>query len=195
MTLSRRALVSAAAGGAALLAVGCGDDEETEPRDDPSRADLDVVNYALTLEYLEEDFYSDVVDSGVLSGREADLAGKIRDNESEHVRALEAVAKDLGGVAVERPATDFGSVLEGGRDRVIGVAADLEGTGAGAYLAEASNLTNPDILASALAIHTVEARHAAVLNLLAGRPPLPDGAFATPIGRSDVQRKIAGFLA
>jgi hypothetical protein len=194
VTLSRRALVSAAAGGAALLAAGCGD-EETEPRGEPSRADLDVVNYALTLEYLEEDFWTDVVDSGVLSGRESDLAGKIRDNESEHVQALEALAKDLGGPAAERPATDFESVLAGGRDQVIGVAADLEATGAGAYLAEVSNLTTPEILASALAIHTVEARHAAVLNLLAGRPPLPDGAFATPVGREAVERRIERFLA
>ena len=193
MTLTRRTFVSAATGGAALLASGCGDDEQ-EPREGPPRGDLEVVNYALTLEFLEEDFYEAVVSSGVLSGREADLAKKIRDNESEHVQALSAVARDLGEPA-ERPATAFDPVLESGRDGVISAAADLEGTGAGAYLAEASRITSPEILASALAIHTVEARHAAVLNLLAGRSPLPDGAFATPIARGEVRRRIARFLA
>lgn len=192
MTLTRRTFVSATAGGAALLAAGCGDDEE-EPRGRPSGGDLDVVNYALTLEFLEEDFYEAVVSSGVLSGREAELAEKILDNESEHVLALSSVAKDLGK-PVGRPATDFDSVLSGGRDRVIRVAADLEGTGAGAYLAEAAKITSDEILASALAIHTVEARHASILNLLAGRSPVPDGAFATPIERGEVQRRIERFL-
>ncbi len=193
MTLTRRSLVSAAAGGAALLTAGCGDDEE-QPREGRSRGDLDIVNYALTLEFLEEDFYDAVVSSGVLSGREADLAKKIRSNESEHVQALSAAAKSLGKPA-KRPATKFDSVLSGGRDRVIGVAADLEGTGAGAYLAEAAQITSAEILASALAIHTVEARHASILNLLAGRSPVPDGAFATPIERAEVQRRVARFLA
>ena len=193
MTLTRRTLVAAAGGGATLLVAGCGDDEQ-EPQAKPPAGDLDVVNYALTLEYLEEDFYEAVVKSGALSGREAELAGKILDNESEHVLALETVAKEIG-TPVERPATTFDAVLSGGRDRIISVAADLEGTGAGAYLAEAARITDPEILASALAIHTVEARHASVLNLLAGRSPLPDGAFATPIPRGEVRRRIAGFLA
>jgi len=192
VTLTRRSLVSGAAGGAALLAAGCGADER-EPRASSPRGDLDVVNYALTLEFLEQDFYDAVVKSGVLSGYEADLAKKIYDNESEHVRALSAVAKELGR-PVGRPATDFDPVLSGGRDRVIGVAADLESTGAGAYLAEAYKITSDRILASALAIHTVEARHASILNLLAGRSPVPDGAFATPIERPEVMRRIARFL-
>ncbi len=193
MRLTRRSLVAAGAGGAAALAAGCGDDEE-EPRQGPPEGDLDVVNYALTLEFLEEDFYAAVVDSGILKGREAELAKKIGQNETEHVQALSAVAKKLGK-PVDRPTTTFDSALSGGRGRVIRVAADLENTGAGAYLAEASKITSDDILASALAIHSVEARHASILNLMAGRSPVPDGAFATPIERADVERRIAGFLA
>lgn len=193
MRFTRRSLVaSAAAGGAAVLVAGCGD-EETEAREGPPRSDLDVINYALTLEFLEEDFYRAVVDSGVLKGREAELARKIRVNETEHVAALSAAAKQLGK-PVARPATNFDKVLSGGRDRVIAVASDLENTGAGAYLASAYLITSEDILATGLAIHTVEARHAAVLNLLAGRSPVPDGAFATPIERGEVERRISVFL-
>ena len=191
--LTRRGLVSTAAVGAAALAAGCGDDSN-DPAKGPPRADLDIVNYALTLEYLEEDYYKQVVKAGVLSGREAALAELIRQNESEHVVALRSAAQQLGGRVAKRPKTDFSEVLDGGRDEVIRVAAQLENTGAGAYLAEAGQIENPQILASALSIHTVEARHAAILNRLAGEPPLPDGAFAVALERADVMGRVAKYL-
>ncbi len=194
--LTRRGLVSTAAVGAAVFAAGCGDDSN-DPAQGPPRADLDIVNYALTLEYLEEDFYEQVVRAGVLSGREAALAEKIRQNESEHVLALRTAAKQLARgsqVVVKAPKTDFSEVIDGGRDEVIRVAAQLENTGAGAYLAEAGQIENPQILASALSIHTVEARHAAILNRLAGEPPLPDGAFAVALERADVMGRIERYL-
>ncbi|MEJ7785315.1 MAG: hypothetical protein WKF96_10965, partial [Solirubrobacteraceae bacterium] len=60
MSLSRRTLLAAAAGGAATIAAGCGD-TETEARDDPPAGDLEVVRYALLLEQLEYAFYQQVV--------------------------------------------------------------------------------------------------------------------------------------
>ena len=63
---------------------------------------------------------------------------------------------------------------------VLTTAAEVENLGAAAYLGQAANIENPDILAAALAIHTVEARHAALLNTLIGEDPTPDGAFAVP---------------
>ena len=191
--LTRRGLVSTAAVGATVLATSCGDDSN-DPAKGPPRGDLDIVNYALTLEYLEEDYYKQVVAAGVLSGREAALAELIRQNESEHVVALRSAAEQLGGRVAKRPKTDFSEVLDGGRDEVIRVAAQLENTGAGAYLAEAGQIENPQILASALSIHTVEARHAAILNRLAGEPPLPDGAFAVALERADVMGRVAKYL-
>ena len=193
--LTRRGLVSTAAVGAAVLVAGCGDDSN-DPAEGQPLGDLDIVNYALTLEYLEEDFYEQVVRSGVLSGREGALAQAIRQNESEHVAAMRAAARRLapGRPMLERPETDFSEVLDGGRDEVIRVAARLENTGAGAYLAEAGQIEDVKILASALSIHTVEARHAAVLNRLAGAPPLPDGAFAVALERAEVMGRIERFL-
>lgn len=191
--LTRRGLASSAAVGVAVLAAGCGDDSN-DPAEGPPRGDLDIVNYALTLEYLEEDYYEQVVRAGVLSGREAALAELIRQNESEHVVALRSAAAQLGGRVAKRPKTDFSEVLEGGRDEVIRVAAQLENTGAAAYLAEAGQIESPQILASALSIHTVEARHAAILNRLAGEPPLPDGAFAVALQRADVMGRIERYL-
>jgi len=193
VTLSRRGLLSGAAGGVALIS-GCGADER-EARDVPSSADIDVARYALTLEHLEAAFYERVVDAGALSGREGALVVTIRDNERQHVLALEAVVRRLGKRPGRPPKTDFGEVIDGGRDTIIAVAAELENTGAGAYLEEAARIRNPDLLGSALAIHAVEARHAAILNHLAGRPALPDGAFATAISRAEVLSRIEPFLA
>ncbi len=191
--LTRRGLISTAAVGAAVLAAGCGDDSN-DPATGPPRGDLDVVNYALTLEYVEEAFYEAVVSAGVLSGREAALAELIHSNEREHVEALRTIARRLGRVAA-RPDTDFSQVLAGGRDEVIRVAAGLENTGAGAYVAEAGQIEDAKILAAALSIHTVEGRHAAILNRLAGRGPFPDGAFAVALERGEVMTRIEPFLA
>lgn len=194
MSLSRRGLLAAAAGGAATIAAGCGD-TETEARDDPPAGDLEVVRYALLLEQLEYAFYQQVVDAGILSGREGALAVTIEENERQHVLALGAVVRRLGRRTGPTPPFDFSQVLSGGRDSVIATAAELENTGAGAYLQEAARISDPDILASALAIHAIEARHAAVLNRLAGLPGLPDGAFATPLRRPIVLARIEPFLA
>lgn len=192
MTLSRRSLLSGAAGGVALLA-GCGDDER-EARDAPATGDIDVARYALLLEQLEYAFYQQVVSAGILSGREGALVQTIEENERQHVLALGAVIRRLGRKTGATPKFDFEEVLSGGRDSVIQTAAELENTGAGAYLEEAARISDPDLLASALAIHAVEARHAAILNRLAGQPALPDGAFATAIRRPEVLSRIEPFL-
>ena len=61
------------------------------------------------------------------------------------------------------------------------LAATVENLGAAAYLGQAGNIQSKEILAAALAIHTVEARHAATLNTLLKLSPTPDGAFAKPM--------------
>ncbi len=195
MTLSRRSLLAAAAGGAATIAAGCGGgDDEPVASAGPATGDVDVARYALLLEQLEYAFYQQVVEEGVLGGREAALASSIEENERQHVLALGAVIRRLERRTGPTPRFDFSEVLSGGRNSVIQTAAVLENTGAGAYLQEAANITDPDLLASALAIHAVEARHAAVLNRLAGLPGLPDGAFATPLRRPMVLARIEPFM-
>lgn len=180
--------------GVALAAglAGCGEegDERTRPT---GGADLDVVNYALTLEFLELDFYDAVVRGGVLRGRELEVVELIRADEREHVQVLSAAARKLGRPA-SRPATDFADVVSAGRDRVLRTAAELENLGAAAYLGQLAELTSRDVLATALAIHSVEGRHAAVLNRLIGEPFLPEGALATGLSRSQVLGRAERFL-
>lgn len=204
------ALVGGAGGAMALstLLSACGGEEEQEaPEDvgDPAQpnTDLDIVNYALYLEYLEEDFYKQVVDSGELRSEYQDLARSIRQNETEHADALEAVVLQLGGSPVPRPKPKFEAVIEAGEQRILETAATVENLGASAYLGQATNIENNRILEAALNIHTVEARHAAALNEIAGNGfrgggpltgSIPDGAFAKPMTREEVLEAAAPFV-
>ncbi|MFL5335267.1 MAG: ferritin-like domain-containing protein [Geminicoccaceae bacterium] len=157
--------------------------------------DLAIVSYALTLEHLETDFYDAVIKSGVIKDRAlADTAKMIRDNEQEHVDALTQTVKQLGGTP-KRPKTNFDAVIKGGPKTVLETAATVENLGAAAYLGQAPRIQSKTVLASALAIHTVEGRHAAALNRAVGRTIVPDGAFAKPASMAQVLPKVKPFLA
>lgn len=182
------------AGALTMFVAACGSNENDTKANVATSNDLGIVNFALTLEYLERQYYTEVVDANILRGREQELAKRIRENESEHVKALEAAARNLDGEPVAAPKTDFSSVLSGGRGKVLRTAATLEGTGAGAYLGQARFIDSKEVLASALSIHTVEGRHAAVLNRIVGRPFAPSGAFAEPLSKETVMRDIKPFL-
>ena len=193
-----------AAGAFAIFLAACGDDDDdasssgagtsTEKRKATS-ADLEIVQYALTLEHLETDFYNAVLDSGVIKDKAlGETAKMIRDNEQEHVDALTATVEQLGGMPM-RPKTNFDAVLEGGQDMILQTAAVVENLGAAAYLGQAGRIQSKKILAAALAIHSVEARHAAALNTVVGKTIVPDGAFAKPASMEEVLPQVKPFLA
>jgi rubrerythrin len=154
--------------------------------------DLEIVNYALTLEYLEADFYAKVAESGLFSGAQADLVKTFGDHEQQHVDALTQTVEQLGGTPAEKPMTNF--PLES-PDAVLDLAATVENLGAAAYYGQAANIESPEILAAALAIHTVEARHAAALNVLLGKSATPDGAVAKPASMDEVLEAVKPFIA
>ena len=196
--------VSGGSGAAALLAACGGDDETTDvstptvsstTEDDMAsqfgEGDLGIVNYALTLEYLETAFYNDVAKSGLFKGDDLALIKQIGAAEQQHVDALTATAKDLGGEPAPEPKAEF--PLEDAGE-VLKLAATVENLGAAAYLGQAANIESPDILAAALSIHSVEGRHAAVLNVLTGEPPTPDGAFAQAADMQTVLDSVQPFL-
>ncbi len=172
-----------AASAFAIFLAACGDDDDdassssggttTEKKQKATSADLEIVQYALTLEHLETDFYNAVLDSGVIKDKAlGETAKMIRDNEQEHVDALTATVEKLGGKPM-RPKTNFDAVLEGGQEMILQTAAVVENLGAAAYLGQAGRIQSKEILAAALAIHSVEARHAAALNTRGGQDHRP----------------------
>lgn len=153
--------------------------------------DLAIVNYALTLEYLEAQFYDKVIASGLFNGSTLTTLKTFGSEEHEHVTALHKVAMSLGKPAA-KPTGKF--PLQSAAS-VAQLAATVENLGAAAYLGQAGNIKSKQILASALAIHTVEARHAATLNTVLKMSPTPDGAFAKPKSMSEVLAAVKPFIA
>ena len=202
----RRFFVLTGGTSAAAVLAACGEDEESGSSTSTSsmtgtddemasqfgEGDLGIVNYALTLEYLEAGFYDAVAGSGLFKGAELALVKQIGAAEQEHVDALIATAKKLGGKPAAEPKAEF--PLEDAKS-VLELAATVENLGAAAYLGQAGAIESPDVLAAALSIHSVEARHAAVLNVLIGEEPTPDGAFAEPADMQTVLDEVQPFLA
>ena len=188
-----------AAGAFSLFLAACGDDEKdsaaTTERSAPARraggGDVEIVNYALTLEYVEADFYDKVAASGLFRGNDLALIRAIGENEAEHVTALTATVKKLGGTPAPRPKTQF--PLEDAKS-VLTLAATVENLGAAAYLGQAGRIENKEVLAAALSIHSVEARHASALNFLTQQNVTPDGAFAKPASMEEVLPKVKPFI-
>ena len=153
--------------------------------------DLAIVNYALTLEYLEAQFYAKVGKSGLFSGKTLSILKSFGAEEAQHVIALNKVATSLGTPAAE----PTGKFPLKSASSVAMLAATVENLGAAAYLGQAGNIQSKEILAAALAIHTIEARHAAVLNTLIKKSPTPQGAFAKPMTMAEVLAVVKPFIA
>jgi hypothetical protein len=155
---------------------------------------LSVLNFALTLEYLEATFYSRAVKqvSG-LSGEVKNLATTIRDNETEHVAALKATIKQMGGKPVKPPTVAFGDGFSS-QSRFLALAQTFEDTGVSAYNGAAPALqSEKKLLAAAGAIVQVEARHAAAIRELNGKA-ITDGAFDRTLSKSQVLGRVKPFV-
>jgi hypothetical protein len=156
-----------------------------------SSGDLAIVNYALTLEYLESQFYDKVIKSGLFHGKDLSVLKMFGAEEADHVEALKTVAGQLGTAAAE----PTGKFPIHSAAQVTALAATVENVGASAYLGQAPNIKSKEILAAALSIHSIEARHAATLNLLLKKSPTPDGAFARPMSMAQVLAAVKPFIA
>lgn len=156
-----------------------------------NKGDLDILNYALTLEFLEADFYKKVIAANLFKGKNLDYIKNFGETEQTHVDTLMATIKKLGGTPVTAPKTKF-DVSDA--MAVTELASTVENLGASAYLGQAPKIKNMEVLAAALSIHTVEARHAATLNTLLGKSITPDGAFAKPAEMPAVLAAVKPFI-
>jgi rubrerythrin len=155
--------------------------------------DIDVVNYALTLEYLEAAFYQQAAKQVPgLSGDLKKLVKELGENEQEHVDALVATAKKLGGTPVKKPGVDFGSAFSD-KATFLKVANVFEDTGVSAYNGAAPMIQAAEVLAAAGGIVQVEARHAALIRLERGKPPAPQ-AFDKASDMATVVKAVTPYL-
>jgi hypothetical protein len=145
--------------------------------------DVGILNFALTLEYLEADFYNVKGRSVGLSGEARKYAREFGAEEAAHVTALSAAIKQLGGKPVAKPAFVFPVTDE---KSFLALASVLENTGVGAYNGAAPSLKSKAVLASAGSIVQIEARHAAAIDLLIGKSPTPNEGFDKPMMQSEV---------
>lgn len=133
---------------------------------------VDVLNFALTLEYLEDEFYRTGLDTGgLIPSVDRPIFESISAHETAHVALLESV---LGANAVAKPTFDFtaGGTFEpfGNYQIFQALAQGFEDTGVRAYKGQATSLmANDDVLTTALQIHSVEARHASAVRRLRGQ--------------------------
>jgi rubrerythrin len=154
-------------------------------------SDLEILNFALTLEYLETNFYKVKAKAVGLSGEAKTLAAMFADQESEHVAALSQAIKQNGGTPVKQPTFAFPATNQAS---FLKLAYVLENTGVGAYNGAGPALTSSALLAAAGSIVQVEARHAAAIGLLVNEPVTPTGAFDTPLTKNQVLAKAGPLI-
>jgi ferritin-like protein len=183
LALSRRGLLAAAATGAGALVLGR---SEARAASGLSANDVGILNYALVLEYLQASFYTEAERSGALSGRTAQAAKVVGATERAHVKAFQ---KLLGSKAVKRPLFDFQGVTEA-QQAFLKTAVAFEDLAVAAYKGQAPKLQSSAVLAAAVGIHSVEARHAAWMRQLFGVTPAVN-AFDKPATKQNINRIVA----
>jgi hypothetical protein len=154
--------------------------------------DVKILNYALTLEFLEAAFYKEAVANQAF-GTSAPLkqfAVVVARHEAKHVTFLKGA---LGSKAVKSPKFDFGDATSAAK--FAATAQVLEDTGVSAYLGQVKNIKVPGTLQAAGTIATVEARHAAWIRFINGDLPAP-ADFDKPKSEKAILKAVGatGFI-
>jgi Ferritin-like domain len=157
-----------------------------------SKQDIDILNYALVLEYLQSAFYTETDREGALRGKARRASAVLGAVERAHVKALKGV---LGSAAVAKPFFNFKGVTEQ-QTPFLRTAVAFEDLAVAAYKGQATRIQATPLLVAAVSIHSVEARHAAWMRYLFGITPAAK-AFDQPLSRSQVESIVAktGFIA
>jgi ferritin-like protein len=153
--------------------------------------DVEILNFALTLEYLESAFYNEKGKQVGLSGQAKTYATDFGGQEAEHVAALTAAVKQLGGTPVAKPTFVF---PVSNQSSFLALASTLENTGVGAYNGAAPKISSKQVLAEAGSIVQIEARHAAAINLLINKTPTPNGGFDKSLTETQVLAAVKPLI-
>jgi rubrerythrin len=150
--------------------------------------DAKILQFALTLEYLEAAFYDEAVAKGALTGDVLAAAKIVQKHENTHVKTLKSL------VTVKKPRFDFKDTTSD-QAKFLATAQVLEDTGVAAYSGQAPNILQRKVLAAATSILTVEARHASRFRTLNGANFAP-AAFDKPKTKNQILKavKSTGFI-
>ncbi|HVM16431.1 MAG TPA: ferritin-like domain-containing protein [Gaiellaceae bacterium] len=148
--------------------------------------DVAILQFAQTLEFLEAEFYAEALRMGALRGDVLRFARVVGEHERIHAQFI---GRALGRAAVRKPRFNFRGTTEN-QSSFVATAIVLEETGVAAYKGQAPRIDTRSILAAALAVHSVEARHAGWIRDLAGRNPAPN-AFDQPLTLQQVLAAVA----
>jgi len=158
------------------------------------KGDIGILNFALTLEYLERAFYNEATDKGAITDpRTATFLKVTTHDERKHVAFLK---KALGKAAVKEPKFNFhGTTAD--QATFQKTAYVLENTGVHAYLGQAPNIKDAKILLAAASIVTIEARHSGAIGSIIGKAINPNGAFDNGLPASAILKAVTGthFIA
>jgi rubrerythrin len=156
------------------------------------KGDIGILNYALTLEYLEAAFYNGATAAKLTLTPQVDAFLKtVTADENAHVKFLK---KALGSKAAKEPKFNFAGANTS-TATFMATAQVLENTGVHAYLGQVLNIKNPAYVSAAGSILTIEARHASVIGLLNETSPsgamiAPDGPFDKPWTAAKVLKEV-----
>lgn len=181
--ISRAGFLAAGVGSAGLL-LGAG--TGAARAQSPGKQDVAVLNFALTLEYLQSAFYTEAERLRALRGRTKRAAEVVGSVERAHVQAFTGL---LGRKAVKKPAFDFQGVTENPR-AFLKTAVAFEDLAVAAYKGQAPRLRSKSALAAAVSIHSVEARHAAWMRYLFGANPARD-SFDKASSKAEVSKVVS----
>ncbi len=156
--------------------------------------DADIGNFALTLEYLEAEFYQRALDAGVLSGEALAVVQNLAAHEQAHVDAIIAYLQGEGATPVAKPQFTFPADAFSSTASILNLAITFEPVGVGAYLGAATEIQSPDLLAAAGSIVGVEGEHVVAINDLLGVVPPANTAFPEALTRQQVLAAVAPFL-
>ena len=160
----------------------------------PAGGDIEIANFALTLEYLEAEFYTIAVDTGLLSGEALAAVTMLRDTELAHVDALIGLITENGGTPVAKPTFTFPDDAFSSQASILNLASTFEPVGVGAYLGAATMIQAAPVLAAAGSIAGVEGEHVVTVNNLLGVVPPANMPFPAALTQDEVLAAIAPFL-
>ena len=162
-----------------------------------SPGDVDILNFALGLEYLEATFYASIVDANnarpYLSPMVAQAAQGLANDEAAHVTAILEILNGAKATPIAKPQFQFPANVYVSQVAFLDLAATFEVTGVGAYLGAAPKVSSNDALKFAASVYGIEARHTGVIRMLAGLDPAPT-ALEIALEVPEVQKRVAPFI-